>query len=127
APAPSNNLRAPRGSEVCYKGFLVFVIELVVDMKLGGVYMVAIVLVPDLQPKKPVVVAAGQRWLQEEEVMAGCVYHLWLKARLRRWWSEDVEGKQMRRLRLMNHLWTDPLNMTHVKESAEIAAEVVGF
>ncbi|KAJ0766410.1 putative plus-end-directed kinesin ATPase [Helianthus annuus] len=36
-------------------------------------------------------------------------------------------GKQRRRLQLVNRLWTDPLNLSHVKESAEIVAKLVGF
>ncbi|KAL4563733.1 hypothetical protein LXL04_027778 [Taraxacum kok-saghyz] len=42
-------------------------------------------------------------------------------------WEIPVEGKQRRRLQLVNRLWTDPLNMRHVKESAEIVAKLVGF
>nr|XP_043629118.1 kinesin-like protein NACK2 [Erigeron canadensis] len=42
-------------------------------------------------------------------------------------WEIPVEGKQRRRLQLVNRLWTDPLNMPHVKESAEIVAKLVGF
>ncbi|MFS7916598.1 putative plus-end-directed kinesin ATPase [Helianthus anomalus] len=36
-------------------------------------------------------------------------------------------GKQRRRLQLVNRLWTDPLNLSQVKESAEIVAKLVGF
>ncbi|GKA03259.1 kinesin-like protein NACK2 [Tanacetum coccineum] len=46
---------------------------------------------------------------------------------LYRKWDIPVEGKQRRRLQLVNRLWTDPLNMAHVKESAEIVAKLVGF
>lgn len=46
---------------------------------------------------------------------------------LYRKWDIMVEGKQRRRLQLVNRLWTDPLNMTHVRESAEIVAKLVGF
>ncbi|KAM7513495.1 hypothetical protein LguiA_003078 [Lonicera macranthoides] len=42
-------------------------------------------------------------------------------------WDIPPEGKQRRRLQLVNKLWTDPLNMEHVKESAEIVAKLVGF
>ncbi|CAH1448865.1 unnamed protein product [Lactuca virosa] len=42
-------------------------------------------------------------------------------------WEIPMEGKQRRRLQLVNRLWTDPLNMRHVKESAEIVAKLVGF
>lgn len=42
-------------------------------------------------------------------------------------WDIPSEGKQRRRLQLVNKLWTDPLNMEHVKESAEIVAKLVGF
>ncbi|KAG8376271.1 hypothetical protein BUALT_Bualt09G0045900 [Buddleja alternifolia] len=42
-------------------------------------------------------------------------------------WDIPAEGKQRRRLQLVNKLWTDPLNMEHVKESAEVVAKLVGF
>ncbi|KAK3013608.1 hypothetical protein RJ639_009311 [Escallonia herrerae] len=42
-------------------------------------------------------------------------------------WDIPPEGKQRRRLQLVNKLWTDPLNMQHVQESAEIVAKLVGF
>ncbi|XP_057506273.1 kinesin-like protein NACK2 [Actinidia eriantha] len=42
-------------------------------------------------------------------------------------WDIPPEGKQRRRLQLVNKLWTDPLNMQHVHESAEIVAKLVGF
>ncbi|KAL0337190.1 UNVERIFIED_CONTAM: Kinesin-like protein NACK2 [Sesamum calycinum] len=42
-------------------------------------------------------------------------------------WDIPPEGKQRRRLQLVNKLWTDPLNMEHVKESAEVVAKLVGF
>ncbi|KAF9680348.1 hypothetical protein SADUNF_Sadunf06G0111900 [Salix dunnii] len=41
-------------------------------------------------------------------------------------WEIPPGGKQ-RRLQLVNKLWTDPLNMQHIKESAEIVAKLVGF
>ncbi|KAK6248837.1 hypothetical protein QUC31_020402 [Theobroma cacao] len=41
-------------------------------------------------------------------------------------WEVPPVGKQ-RRLQLVNKLWTDPLNMQHVQESAEIVAKLVGF
>ncbi|KAK3213324.1 hypothetical protein Dsin_018030 [Dipteronia sinensis] len=41
-------------------------------------------------------------------------------------WEIPPVGKQ-RRLQLVNKLWTDPLNMQHVKESADIVAKLVGF
>lgn len=41
-------------------------------------------------------------------------------------WDIPQAGKQ-RRLQLVNKLWTDPLNMQNVKESAEIVAQLVGF
>ncbi|CAI0448134.1 unnamed protein product [Linum tenue] len=41
-------------------------------------------------------------------------------------WDIPPGGKQ-RRLQLVNKLWTDPLNMEHVQESAEIVAKLVGF
>ncbi|XP_024967301.1 kinesin-like protein NACK2 [Cynara cardunculus var. scolymus] len=46
---------------------------------------------------------------------------------LYRKWDIPMEGKQRRRLQLVSRLWTDPLNMVHVKESAEIVAKLVGF
>lgn len=42
-------------------------------------------------------------------------------------WDIPPEAKQRRRLQLVNKLWTDPRNMHHVKESAEIVAKLVGF
>ncbi|KAK4391910.1 Kinesin-like protein NACK2 [Sesamum angolense] len=42
-------------------------------------------------------------------------------------WDIPPEGKQRRRLQLVNKLWTDPLNMEHVKASAEVVAKLVGF
>lgn len=41
-------------------------------------------------------------------------------------WEIPPVGKQ-RRLQLVNRLWTDPYNMQHVQESAEIVAKLVGF
>ncbi|PON97049.1 Kinesin-like protein [Trema orientale] len=41
-------------------------------------------------------------------------------------WEIPPGGKQ-RRLQLVNKLWTDPYNMQHVQESAEIVAKLVGF
>ncbi|KAJ9183689.1 hypothetical protein P3X46_007512 [Hevea brasiliensis] len=41
-------------------------------------------------------------------------------------WEIPPVGKQ-RRLQLVNKLWTDPLNMKHVEESAQIVAKLVGF
>ncbi|GMH04127.1 hypothetical protein Nepgr_005966 [Nepenthes gracilis] len=42
-------------------------------------------------------------------------------------WEIPPEGKQKRRLQLVNKLWNDPHCMQHVKESAEIVAKLVGF
>ncbi|XP_052200535.1 kinesin-like protein NACK2 [Diospyros lotus] len=42
-------------------------------------------------------------------------------------WDIPPEGKQKRRLQLVNRLWTDPLNMQHVEESAGIVAKLIGF
>lgn len=42
-------------------------------------------------------------------------------------WEIPPEGRQRRRLQLVNKLWTNPLNMQHVKESAEVVAKIVGF
>ncbi|XP_038876532.1 kinesin-like protein NACK2 [Benincasa hispida] len=41
-------------------------------------------------------------------------------------WEVPQVGKQ-RRLQLVNKLWTDPLNMKHIQDSAEIVAKLVGF
>ncbi|XP_050388060.1 kinesin-like protein KIN-7B isoform X2 [Argentina anserina] len=41
-------------------------------------------------------------------------------------WDIPPGGKQ-RRMQLVNKLWTDPHNMQHVQESAEIVAKLVGF
>lgn len=41
-------------------------------------------------------------------------------------WDIPAVGKQ-RRLQLVSKPWTDPLNMQHVKESAEIVVKLVGF
>jgi len=46
---------------------------------------------------------------------------------LYRKWDIPPDGKQRRRLQLVNKLWTDPHNMQHVQESAEIVAKLVGF
>ncbi|KAF8401150.1 hypothetical protein HHK36_014454 [Tetracentron sinense] len=42
-------------------------------------------------------------------------------------WEIPPEGKQRRRLQLVNKLWTDPHNMKHVQESAEIVAKLISF
>ncbi|XP_061361586.1 kinesin-like protein NACK2 isoform X1 [Gastrolobium bilobum] len=41
-------------------------------------------------------------------------------------WEVPPVGKQ-RRLQLVNKLWTDPYNMQHVQESAEIVARLIDF
>ncbi|KAJ8750869.1 hypothetical protein K2173_016050 [Erythroxylum novogranatense] len=41
-------------------------------------------------------------------------------------WEIAPVGKQ-RRLQLVNKLWTDPLNMQHIEESAALVAKLVGF
>lgn len=41
-------------------------------------------------------------------------------------WEIPAVGKQ-RRLQLVNKLWTDPHNMEHIQESADIVAKLVGF
>ncbi|KAL5698514.1 Kinesin-like protein nack2 [Ranunculus cassubicifolius] len=41
-------------------------------------------------------------------------------------WEVPPGGKQ-RRLQLVNKLWTDPLNMQHIQDSAEVVAKLVGF
>ncbi|XP_010687583.2 kinesin-like protein KIN-7B [Beta vulgaris subsp. vulgaris] len=46
---------------------------------------------------------------------------------LYRRWDIPPEGKQKRRLQLVNKLWTNPHNMQHVQESADVVAKLVGF
>ncbi|XP_021750027.1 kinesin-like protein KIN-7B isoform X2 [Chenopodium quinoa] len=46
---------------------------------------------------------------------------------LYRKWDIPPEGKQRRRLQLVNKLWTDPHSLQHVQESADIVAKLVGF
>ncbi|KAK7363351.1 hypothetical protein VNO77_05491 [Canavalia gladiata] len=41
-------------------------------------------------------------------------------------WEVPPVGKQ-RRLQLVNKLWTDPYNMQHIQESAEIVAKLIDF
>ena len=41
-------------------------------------------------------------------------------------WEIPSGGKQ-RRLQLVNKLWTNPYDMEHIIESAEIVAKLVGF
>ncbi|KAK1299029.1 Kinesin-like protein NACK1 [Acorus calamus] len=41
-------------------------------------------------------------------------------------WEVPLEGKQ-RKLQLVNKLWTDPNDMKHVEESAQIVAKLVGL
>ncbi|KAF5188239.1 Kinesin-like protein nack2 [Thalictrum thalictroides] len=41
-------------------------------------------------------------------------------------WDVPPGGKQ-RRLQLVNKLWTDPHNMHHIQDSAEVVAKLVGF
>ncbi|OWM84067.1 hypothetical protein CDL15_Pgr009314 [Punica granatum] len=48
------------------------------------------------------------------------------RERLYEKWEIPPVGKQ-RRLQLVNKLWTDPLNMENVQESAEVVAKLVGF
>ncbi|XP_058079156.1 kinesin-like protein NACK1 isoform X2 [Magnolia sinica] len=43
----------------------------------------------------------------------------------RKW--EVPQGGRQRRLLLVNKLWTDPHNMQHIQESAEIVAKLIGF
>ncbi|KAM3301098.1 kinesin-like protein NACK2 [Capsicum chacoense] len=42
-------------------------------------------------------------------------------------WDIPPEGKQRRRLQLVNKLWSDPLNLQNVRESAAVVAKLVGF
>ncbi|KAK4769504.1 hypothetical protein SAY86_027654 [Trapa natans] len=48
------------------------------------------------------------------------------RERLYEKWEIPPGGKQ-RRLQLVSKLWTDPLNMHNVQESAEVVAKLVGF
>lgn len=48
------------------------------------------------------------------------------RERLYEKWEIPPVGKQ-RRLQLVNKLWTDPLNMQNVQESAAVVAKLVGF
>ncbi|KAF6139814.1 hypothetical protein GIB67_009661 [Kingdonia uniflora] len=41
-------------------------------------------------------------------------------------WEIPPGGKQ-RRLQLVNRLWTDPHNMQHIQDSAQVVAKLVGF
>ncbi|KZV21721.1 hypothetical protein F511_02879 [Dorcoceras hygrometricum] len=41
-------------------------------------------------------------------------------------WDVPLEGKQ-RRMQFINKLWTNPYDVKHVQESAEIVAKLVGF
>ncbi|KAG2247324.1 hypothetical protein Bca52824_086952 [Brassica carinata] len=41
-------------------------------------------------------------------------------------WDVPLEGKQ-RKLQFVNKLWTDPYDSSHVQESEEIVAKLVGF
>ena len=41
-------------------------------------------------------------------------------------WEVPPIGKQ-RRLQLVNKLWTDPYDMRHIQESAEIVAKLIDF
>ncbi|GAB2238021.1 hypothetical protein Droror1_Dr00015923 [Drosera rotundifolia] len=42
-------------------------------------------------------------------------------------WEILPEVKQKRRLQLVNKLWTDPYNMNHIRENAEIVAKLIDF
>lgn len=41
-------------------------------------------------------------------------------------WEVPPVGK-LRRVQLVNKLWTDPCNMQHVQESAELVAKLIDF
>jgi len=41
-------------------------------------------------------------------------------------WNVPLDGKQ-RRLQFVNKLWTDPHDVKHIQESADIVAKLVGF
>ncbi|KAM7256058.1 hypothetical protein ACFE04_011799 [Oxalis oulophora] len=75
-------------------------------------------------------VSSSIKALKEEREYLAKRVNLKLTADEREWlytkWDVPAVGKQ-RRLQLVNKLWTDPLNMQHVKESAEIVAKLVGF
>ncbi|KAG9457620.1 hypothetical protein H6P81_002128 [Aristolochia fimbriata] len=42
-------------------------------------------------------------------------------------WEIPLDGKQRRRLQLVDKLWSDPKDMQHVQESADIVAKLLGF
>ncbi|XP_047157827.1 kinesin-like protein KIN-7B [Vigna umbellata] len=65
---------------------------------------------------------------QEREYLAKKVNKLTAEERevLYAKWEVPPVGKQ-RRLQLVNKLWTDPYNMQHVQESAEIVAKLIDF
>jgi len=41
-------------------------------------------------------------------------------------WGIDVNSKQ-RRIQLSRRVWTDPKDMQHIRDSAELVAKLVGF
>lgn len=65
---------------------------------------------------------------QEREYLAKKVNKLTAEERevLYAKWEVPPVGKQ-RRLQLVNKLWSDPYNMQHVQESAEIVAKLIDF
>ncbi|CAK8563930.1 unnamed protein product [Lathyrus sativus] len=65
---------------------------------------------------------------QEREYLAKRVSRLTAEERelLYERWEVPPVGKQ-RRLQFVNKLWTDPYNMEHIKESAEIVAKLIDF
>ncbi|KAK2358548.1 kinesin protein KIN-7E [Trifolium repens] len=65
---------------------------------------------------------------QEREYLAKRVCKLTAEERelLYARWEVPPVGKQ-RRLQLVNKFWTDPYNMQHVQESAEIVAKLIDF
>ncbi|XP_068658421.1 kinesin-like protein KIN-7A [Aristolochia californica] len=46
---------------------------------------------------------------------------------LYRKWEIPLDGKQRRRLQLVDKLWSDPKDMQHAQESAEVVAKLLGF
>lgn len=66
---------------------------------------------------------------QEREYLAkrvNCKLTLEEREMLYAKWEVPPIGKQ-RRLQLVNKLWTDPYNMHHIQESAEIVAKLIDF
>ncbi|XP_004508037.1 kinesin-like protein NACK2 isoform X2 [Cicer arietinum] len=75
------------------------------------------------------VLASIKALRQEREYLAkrvNCKLTLEEREMLYAKWEVPPIGKQ-RRLQLVNKLWTDPYNMHHIQESAEIVAKLIDF